>query len=252
MGGESIYGRTFSDEDLTRPLDAEGLLCMANRGPDTQSSQFFVTLRPCPHLNGKHCVFGRVVRGFDDVVEKIAQVAVDDKSRPLSPVVISNCGELELRKQPPPGASFQTYTILELTPIVAKPTVSGAESEKEEEELRLRPKSKRAVSELETEKDEPPRTRRRSRSRSPDNSDSSKKRHHKKSKRKHKRDKGENVKEVKEVELNFRGETEEEYDARLEREEKERLDAARKSELEQIKRKYEVKSQTKDGVTFKG
>lgn len=104
MGGESIYGRVFPDEDLTRPLDAEGLLCMANRGPDTQSSQFFITLRPCPHLNGKHCVFGRVVRGFDDVVEKIAQVAVDDRSRPLSPVVISNCGELELRKQPPPGA----------------------------------------------------------------------------------------------------------------------------------------------------
>ncbi|KAG5639805.1 cytochrome P450 monooxygenase 11, partial [Asterophora parasitica] len=51
-GGESIYGGTFADEDLTRPLDAEALLCMANKGPNTNNSQFFVTLRACPHLNG--------------------------------------------------------------------------------------------------------------------------------------------------------------------------------------------------------
>ena len=53
MGGESIYGSSFSDEDLTIPLDSEGLLCMANKGPNTNGSQFFITLRPCPHLNGK-------------------------------------------------------------------------------------------------------------------------------------------------------------------------------------------------------
>ena len=53
MGGESIYGSSFADEDLTIPLDSEGLLCMANKGPNTNGSQFFVTLRPCPHLNGK-------------------------------------------------------------------------------------------------------------------------------------------------------------------------------------------------------
>lgn len=52
-GGESIYGGTFPDEDLRRPLDAEGLLCMANKGPNTNGSQFFVTLRECPHLNGE-------------------------------------------------------------------------------------------------------------------------------------------------------------------------------------------------------
>ncbi|KIK63213.1 hypothetical protein GYMLUDRAFT_486256 [Collybiopsis luxurians FD-317 M1] len=101
-GGESIYGGTFPDEDLSRPLDSEALLCMANRGPDTNGSQFFVTLRPCPHLNGKHVVFGRVLRGYDDVVKKIAEVSVDGKDRPLDPVVIYNCGELELKKQPPP------------------------------------------------------------------------------------------------------------------------------------------------------
>lgn len=57
-GGESIYGSTFADEDLSRPLDAEGLLCMANKGPDTNGSQFFITLRECPHLNGMlHYIF---------------------------------------------------------------------------------------------------------------------------------------------------------------------------------------------------
>jgi peptidyl-prolyl isomerase G (cyclophilin G) len=83
-GGESIYGGSFEDEKLDRPCDSEGyapinrfaqcltpvltvggrrLLVMANRGPDTNSSQFFVTVAPSPHLNGKHVAFGRVVGG---------------------------------------------------------------------------------------------------------------------------------------------------------------------------------------------
>ncbi|KAF8224147.1 hypothetical protein L208DRAFT_498161 [Tricholoma matsutake] len=99
-GGESIYGSTFVDEDLSRPLDTEGLLCMANKGPNTNGSQFFITLRQCPHLNGKHVVFGKVIKGYE-VIKQVAEVLVDEKDRPLTPVVISNCGELELRK--PPG-----------------------------------------------------------------------------------------------------------------------------------------------------
>ncbi|EJF56505.1 hypothetical protein DICSQDRAFT_71357 [Dichomitus squalens LYAD-421 SS1] len=97
-GGESIYGAPFADEDLTRPLDSQGLLCMANKGPNTNNSQFFVTLRDCPHLNGKHVVFGRVIRGYD-VVERIADVPTDEKDRPRAPVVIANSGELMLRAQ---------------------------------------------------------------------------------------------------------------------------------------------------------
>ncbi|KAG6333329.1 hypothetical protein ID866_5762 [Astraeus odoratus] len=107
-GGESIYGGTFPDEDLSRPLDAEGLLCMANRGPDTNGSQFFITLRECPHLNGnvkgKHVVFGRVIKGYEEVVKKLAEVPADEKDRPRVPIVIVNCGELELRRTARPSA----------------------------------------------------------------------------------------------------------------------------------------------------
>ncbi|TFK86702.1 hypothetical protein K466DRAFT_492335 [Polyporus arcularius HHB13444] len=97
-GGESIYGGPFPDEDLSRPLDSEGLLCMANKGPNTNNSQFFITLRDCPHLNGKHVVFGRVIRGYE-VAERIAEVPTDEKDRPRAPVVITDSGELMLRAQ---------------------------------------------------------------------------------------------------------------------------------------------------------
>lgn len=65
------------------------------------SSQFFITLAPCPHLKGKHVVFGRVVgaKGLE-VIQQIAKVAVDGKDKPLSPVEITHCGEL-VRKAPP-------------------------------------------------------------------------------------------------------------------------------------------------------
>ncbi|KAJ8586985.1 hypothetical protein M405DRAFT_742649 [Rhizopogon salebrosus TDB-379] len=112
-GGESIYGSAFPDEDLTRPLDSAGLLCMANRGPNTNGSQFFITLRDCPHLNGKHVVFGRVIRGYDEVVKKLAVIPVDDKDRPQHPIVIVNCGELELkRKEEATGAPASRSSVL--------------------------------------------------------------------------------------------------------------------------------------------
>lgn len=115
-------------------------------------------------------------------------------------------------------------------------------------------------SEPESLKEEKPRkSRRRSRysrstSRSSDSeSDSSNnRRRRKKSKRKHRNHGNEDSIEKKEAKLNFRGETEEEYDARLEREENERLAADRKIQLERMKEKYDAESQTQDGVRFKG
>ncbi|KAF9435977.1 hypothetical protein BGZ76_005119 [Entomortierella beljakovae] len=100
-GGESIYGGPLVDEGgFKRKHDIEGLLSMANRGPNTSSSQFFLTTRPTPHLDGKHVVFGRVVKGYD-IVEKIENTPIDERNdRPVGIVMIANCGELELRIPP--------------------------------------------------------------------------------------------------------------------------------------------------------
>ena len=72
-GGESVYGEKFADEGFPHKHDAAHVLSMANAGPDTNGSQFFVTLRATPHLDGKHVVFGRVAAG-GDVVDAIARV----------------------------------------------------------------------------------------------------------------------------------------------------------------------------------
>jgi cyclophilin family peptidyl-prolyl cis-trans isomerase len=73
-GGESIWGQPFRNEiDPNLRYDRRGLVGMANRGPDTNGSQFFITLVPTPWLDGKHTIFGEVVGGMDAVaaLEKV-------------------------------------------------------------------------------------------------------------------------------------------------------------------------------------
>ena len=93
-GGESIYGEKFNDENFIHKHNKAGLLSMANAGRNTNGSQFFITTVPTPHLNGKHVVFGEVIKGMD-VVRKIENTRCNSQDKPLSPVVIADCGEIK-------------------------------------------------------------------------------------------------------------------------------------------------------------
>ena len=93
-GGESIYGPKFADEDLSGRHDKKGLLSMANAGRNSNGSQFFITLAPLPHLDGKHTVFGRVTAGME-LVELISGAAGEPSGGPPTmTVTIADCGEM--------------------------------------------------------------------------------------------------------------------------------------------------------------
>lgn len=97
-GGESIYGGTFKDENFIYKHEKPFLLSMANRGKDTNGSQFFVTTQAAPHLDNIHVVFGEVISG-QEVVSHIEGLPVDRMSRPLQDAKVVNCGELVLKSK---------------------------------------------------------------------------------------------------------------------------------------------------------
>lgn len=83
-GGESLWGGKFADEVKSNVVfDRKGLLAMANAGPNTNGSQFFITVGITPWLNMKHTIFGEIIKGYD-IVEKIENTKTGQGDRPVS------------------------------------------------------------------------------------------------------------------------------------------------------------------------
>lgn len=126
-GGESIYGEKFADENFGILHDAAGVLSMANAGPNTNGSQFFITTVPTAGLNGKHVVFGRVLEGMDVVKAVEARGTRGRIGKPTATITIKDCGELteEVAEETEPAAGNEANPAAGSD---AQPT-AGSESE---------------------------------------------------------------------------------------------------------------------------
>jgi peptidyl-prolyl cis-trans isomerase-like 1 len=112
-GGESVYGGKFEDE-ITRNLKhtGAGICSMANAGPNTNGSQFFVTLKSTPWLDGKHTIFGRIYSGMG-VIQRMGMVATDSDDRPMTPITIHTAKPF---RGPPPVHGAVSATVDTATP----------------------------------------------------------------------------------------------------------------------------------------
>jgi len=90
-GGESVWSRRFADERFRDPVSRRGLLCMANDGPNTNGSNFFVSFAEAEHLHRKHVVFGEVFSGLD-LLDELEKLETNEECRPLVDCIVVDCG----------------------------------------------------------------------------------------------------------------------------------------------------------------
>uniref|UniRef100_A0A915EJY1 Peptidyl-prolyl cis-trans isomerase n=1 Tax=Ditylenchus dipsaci TaxID=166011 RepID=A0A915EJY1_9BILA len=139
-GGESIWGKPFEDEfSGTFSHDQRGVLSMANAGSNTNNSQFFITFRPCKHLDKKHTIFGRLVGGGDSLTA-IERVETDpETSHPIDPIIFLNASVfvdpfedamkvVDKERKEALGKSAKTFGVddASITPTISKPKVFSA------------------------------------------------------------------------------------------------------------------------------
>ena len=89
----SIYGNKFEDENFDIPHDRPYLLSMANSGPNTNGSQFFITTSETPHLDGKHVVFGIVIKGHE-IVDQLNEIETGGNDKPIDDIRIIDCDKM--------------------------------------------------------------------------------------------------------------------------------------------------------------
>mmetsp|Transcript_18066 Transcript_18066/g.50557 ORF Transcript_18066/g.50557 Transcript_18066/m.50557 type:complete len:293 (+) Transcript_18066:284-1162(+) len=130
-GGVSIYGGKFDDENFVLKHDQAGILSMANAGPNTNGSQFFILFEPQPHLDGKHTVFGRVVDNDSMKVLRKMEDLGTKSGAPKDAVYISECGLLEdAEEKGPPIEMLDVDVQMEMEREVKKEMERAAKEEK--------------------------------------------------------------------------------------------------------------------------
>ena len=152
-GGKSIYGDQFEDENFYYAHSREGLVSMANSGKDTNGSQFFITLKDTAWLNGKHVVFGRVIKGME-VVREIEEVQTDDDDKPKVDVVIENCGEIKDGIEIDPEKSKEIAIENEKKLEIRRKELEKERKEREEKEQKEKEEKEKKEKEKEKEKED--------------------------------------------------------------------------------------------------